>query len=89
MHMRISSLFVGFGLTMCQLSRAHHEEVVSMSWVDCCGKMFKDGKVFLPVLGLSAGFELTTQRLLVQEHSYSVTTHTLHTHILFNRFTRL
>ena len=52
--MRISSRFVDFNLTMCQFSRAHHEEVVNMSWVDWCG------------LGL-----------LVQEHNYSATTHSL------------
>ena len=48
-----------------------------MSWVDWCGKMLKDRKVFLSVLGLnsqesfpvSAGCELTTQGLLVQEHN--------------------
>ena len=60
------SLFVDFSLTMCQFSRAHHKEVVSMSWVDWCGKMLKDRKIFLSVLGLNHG-------LLVQEHNYSVT----------------
>ena len=63
--MRISSLFVDFSLTMCQFSRAHHEEVVNMSWVDWCGKMLKDRKIFVSVLGL-----------LVQVHNYSATTHT-------------
>ena len=69
--MRISSLFVDLSLTMCQFSRAHHEEVVNMSWVDWCGKMLKDRKFFL----VSAGFELITHGLLVQEHNYSATTH--------------
>ena len=53
-RMRISSQFVDFSLTMCQFSRAHHEEVVNMSWVDWCGKMLKDSKVFLSVLGLNS-----------------------------------
>ena len=66
--MRISSLFADFCLTMCQLSRAHHEEAVNMSWVDWCGKMLKDRKI------VNAGFVLTTHGLLVQEHNYSATT---------------
>ena len=45
-HMRISSLFVDFSLTMCQFSRAHHKEVVNMSWVDWYGKMLKDRKLY-------------------------------------------
>ena len=49
-----SSLFVDFNLTMCQFSRTHHKEVVNMSWVDWCGKMLKDRKVFLSVLGLNS-----------------------------------
>ena len=52
--MRISSLFIDFGLTMCQISRAHHEDVVNMSWVDWCEKMLKDRNIFLSVLGLNS-----------------------------------
>ena len=44
-----------------------------MSWVDWCGKMLKDRNVFLSVLG----YKLTTQGLLVQEHNYSATIHTI------------
>ena len=51
-RMRISSLFVDFSLPMYQFSRTHHEEVVNMSWMDWCGKMLKDRKIFLSVLGL-------------------------------------
>ena len=54
MRMGISSLFVDFSLTMFLFSRAHPKEVVSMSWVDWCGKMLKDKKVFLSVLDLNS-----------------------------------
>ena len=75
---------------MCPLSRAHHKEVVNMSWVDYVsvvqgspqgssqhelgGLVWEDveGQENFPV---SAGFELTTHGLLVQEHNYSATTH--------------
>ena len=55
---------------MCQLSRTHHEEGVNMS----CGLVWEDveGQENFPV---SAGFELITHGLLVQEHNYSATTH--------------
>ena len=53
MRMTISSLFVDFSLTMCQFSRVHHKEVVNMGWVHC-GKVLKDRKVFLSVLGLNS-----------------------------------
>ena len=39
---------------LCQFSRAHHKEVVNMSWMDWCWKMWKDRKVFLSVLGLNS-----------------------------------
>ena len=68
MCMRISSLFVDFSLTMCQFSSTHHE-LGGLVWEDV------EGQESFPV---SAGFELTTQRLLVQEPNYSTSTHTQH-----------
>ena len=52
--MRIFSQFVDFSLTMCQFSRSHHEKVVNMNWLDWCGKMLKDRKIFLLVLNLNS-----------------------------------
>ena len=55
-HITISRLrlFVDFILTMSQFSSTHHKEVVSMSWVDWCGKMLKDRSIFLLMLGLNS-----------------------------------
>ena len=70
--MRISSIFVDFCLSYVSVFQGSQEEVVNMSWVDWCGKMLKDRKVFLSVLGLNS----QTMGLLVQVHNYSATTHT-------------
>ena len=69
--MRRSSLIVDFQLIYIHFSRAHHEELVNMSWVDWWEDV--KGQESFPV---NAGFEFTMQGLLVQEHNYSDTTHT-------------
>ena len=57
---------------MYQFSRAHHEKVGSQH--ELGGLVWEDveGQKNFPV---SAGFELITHGLLIQEHNYSATTH--------------
>ena len=70
--MRISSLFVDFCLVYVSVFQGSPQggsqhELGGLVWEDV------EGQESFPV---SAGFELTTQGLLVQEHNYSATAHT-------------
>ena len=74
LRMGIFSLYVDFRLTYASVFQASppggsQHELGGLVWEDV------EGQESFPV-SASAGFELTTQRLLVQEHNYSAITHT-------------